>query len=70
MYKPKNTKGYAQSRGGRNAFCGKRGYKKKFEETTLETAPEGDQPNKIEEAKPGEVPTTEHETNPEKETEK
>ena len=70
MYQPKNTKGYAQSRGGRNAFSGKKGYKKKFEETSLDTAPEGDQTNKIEEAKPEEVQTNEYETNPEKETEK
>ena len=64
MYKPNNTKGYNQNNGGRNAFCGKRGYKKKFEKTDLDTAPEGDQPNKIEDDKPNEVDINEYETEP------
>ena len=42
MFKPRNTKGYAQNQGGRNAYSGKRGYKKKFEETKLDTEPEAE----------------------------
>ncbi len=64
MYKPANTKGYNQNNGGRNAFCGMRGFKKKFEKTTMETAPDGEQPNKIEDDKPNEVNVNEYETDP------
>ena len=70
MYKPKNNKGYNQNNGGKNAYCGKRGYKKKMEKTKLDTAPEGDQPNPIEDDKPNEVDTNEYETEETKELEK
>ena len=72
MFKPRNTKGYAQNQGGRNAYSGKRGYKKKFEETKLDTEPEAktDPVNAVPEEKPGEKCTNEYETEPTKEMEK
>ena len=72
MFKPRNTKGYLQNNGGRNAFCGKRGYKKKFEETKLDTEPEAktDPVNAIPEQKPGENATIETELDTLKELEK
>lgn len=71
MFKPRNTKGYLQNSGGRNAYCGKRGYNKKFEETKLETEPEAktDPVNAVEE-KPQETETLETELEPTKEMEK
>lgn len=65
MFKPRNNKGYLQNNGGRNAYCGKRGYKKKFEETKLDTEPEAktDPVNALDEAKPeNEVLETELDT--------
>jgi hypothetical protein len=70
MINSKKNIGYAQNQGGRNAFSGMRGYKKKFKKAELDTAPEGEQPNKIEESKKDDVQVNEFETNPEKEVEK
>lgn len=72
MFKPRNTKGYAQNQGGRNAYSGKRGYKKKFEETKLDTEPEAktNPVNDIPEEKPDEKPTLEPELDTTKELEK
>ena len=72
MFKPRNTKGYAQNQGGRNAYSGKRGYNKKFEETKLDTEPEAktDPVNAIPEEKPDEKTTLETELDTTKELEK
>ena len=72
MFKPRNTKGYAQNQGGRNAYSGKRGYKKKFEETKLDTEPEAKTApvNAIPEEKPDEKTTLETELDTTKELEK
>ena len=72
MFKPRNTKGYAQNNGGRNAFSGKRGYKKKFAETKLDTEPEAktDPVNAIPEEPANETPVLETELDTTKELEK
>ena len=71
MFKPRNTKGYAQNNGGRNAYSGMRGYKKKHEKTKLDTEPEAktDPVNAVEE-KPQETKSLETELEPTKEMEK
>tara|TARA_R100000231_G_scaffold131951_1_gene104199 strand:+ start:213 stop:431 length:219 start_codon:yes stop_codon:yes gene_type:complete len=72
MFRPSNTKGYNQNSGGRNAYCGMRGYKRKLETTELDTKPEAktDPVNEIPEEKPGEKCTLETELEPTKEMEK
>lgn len=72
MFRPSNTKGYNQNSGGRNAYCGMRGYKRKHETTQLDTKPEAktDPVNEIPDEKPGEKSPVETELDPTKEVEK
>ena len=61
MYKPSNTKGYLNNKGGKNAFCGKRG-NPKFKKTKLDEAPEGvpENPiNAVDDKDPTEIETLE-----------